>query len=309
MGFSQLIRKEAPPALPLGTFGRPACGSRANLLAAAAPSAVDIQSVVARLLGGAAAAAGPSAPFGALDSGSSIGPAPPTRRLSVRFSGIRLASRPLPLGGPGASELFCQHPFQCLEVQRLLGHHLLQPAVLVLQLPQPPRLAHLQTPVLRLPPMVGLGTDAVLPANLFRLHPPFPFLQHPDNLLLRKPAPLHRESSSWALIPENSHFPWTSFRGAGEGRAEEGRRCLGALTQGCKTSERRDWETPPVGLWVGKVFAKVAGGGRRWQALCFQQSFFHLCTVSRALFAAQSPLFSARCAETPGPHVIQTLLI
>ena len=218
MGFSQLIRKEAPPALPLGTFGRPACGSRANLLAAAAPPAVDIQSVVARLLGGAAAAAGPSAPFGALDSGSSIGPAPPTRRLSVRFSGIRLASRPLPLGGPGASELFCQHPFQCLEVQRLLGHHLLQPAVLVLQLPQPPRLAHLQTPVLRLPPMVGLGTDAVLPANLFRLHPPFPFLQHPDNLLLRKPAPLHRESSFGLLYPRTHIFPGPVF--GGQVRAE-----------------------------------------------------------------------------------------
>ena len=83
---------------------------------------------------------------------------------------------------------------------------------------RPSRLAHLQAPILRVPAVVGLGTNAVLPADLFCLYPRFPFLQNCKNLLLPKPAPLHRESSSWILIPENSHFHWTSFPGAGQQR-------------------------------------------------------------------------------------------
>src|SRR5712692_10945089 len=95
---------------------------------------------------------------------------------------------------------------------------MLQPAVLLLQLFQPPCLIHLQPSVFRLPAVVRRPADPVLPANLAHLHPGLAFLQHPNDLFLRESALPHRLSSSGFYTPENSHFNWYSFRGAGPTR-------------------------------------------------------------------------------------------
>jgi hypothetical protein len=58
----------------------------------------------------------------------------------------------------------------------------------------------------------------MLAAKLFRLYARLPFLQNPNDLLLRESALLHREFSSRLFIPENSHSHRTSFRGAGQFR-------------------------------------------------------------------------------------------
>src|SRR3990172_8336315 len=56
-------------------------------------------------------------------------------------------------------------------------------------------------PVLRLPAVVRLVADPVLAAQLLRRHACFPFLQHPNDLLLRESALPHGEFSSRLLYP------------------------------------------------------------------------------------------------------------
>src|SRR5712692_9302827 len=90
---------------------------------------------------------------------------------------------------------------------------MLQPAVLLLQLFQPPCLIHLQPSVFRLPAVVRRPADPVLPANLAHLHPGLAFLQHPNDLFLRVsalPLPL---SSLGLLYPGELTFQLVQFSG------------------------------------------------------------------------------------------------
>src|SRR5207253_5313064 len=124
------------------------------------------------------------------------------------------SSRLQPRAWPQASLLFCQHRPQRLHVQRLLGHHLFQPPVLIFQLPQPSRFPDVQPAVLRLPAVVGLIADPVLPADFSHRQPRFHFHQNPNDLLLAESTFPHRSSSLGFYTPENSHFRWFSFGGA-----------------------------------------------------------------------------------------------
>ena len=51
-------------------------------------------------------------------------------------------------------------------IEREIGHQALQPPVFVLELPEPPELAHAQVRVLLLPGIDRRFTDAELPADI-----------------------------------------------------------------------------------------------------------------------------------------------
>src|SRR5579885_714896 len=75
------------------------------------------------------------------------------------------------------------------------------------------------------PPYLAFQREKVcrrsrLSGSTLARHSRFPFLQNPNNLLLRESALLHREFSSRLVIPENSHFHWTSFRGGRSQKAD-----------------------------------------------------------------------------------------
>src|SRR5207302_607221 len=60
------------------------------------------------------------------------------------------AATPPPRAERWGLPLFCDDRLQCLDVERLLGHNVLQPPVLVLDLLQPLQLTELHPAVLRL---------------------------------------------------------------------------------------------------------------------------------------------------------------
>src|ERR1700736_612522 len=201
-----LFASSAPPVLLPGTAGTPVCDSPPPLPAAASPSTADTRNGAARRPNSAVAPAKLGRPARAVDSDSSSAPSPPAHRRAVRCAPNLLASRPPPRAEPWASELFSQHRLQCLNVQRLLRHHLLQPPVFFFQAPQPTSFIHLQATILRLPAVVRLVADPVLPTDLLDRHPGFSFLQNPNNLFLRKSALLHDRLSSPALYPRRTHI-------------------------------------------------------------------------------------------------------
>lgn len=142
-------------------------------------------------------------------------PTGPRSEDFVASRNIRTASRSA--CGP---TIFCRHRLEAHDVQRLLGYQLLQLAVLLFQVPQPLRIADLQTDVLRLPAIERLLADPMLAAYLRRIKPCFGLLQNSDNLLFCLPALLHPFSSSatscWLPLSENSHHLWTNRRGAAQ---------------------------------------------------------------------------------------------
>src|SRR5450432_809700 len=81
-------------------------------------------------------------------------------------------------------------------------------------------LAHFQAPILRLPAVKRLLTDAMLTAQLRRRYTCFRLLQDPYYLLFRVSALPHlKSSSSGPLRPnlwENSHFRWTKSQDAAQ---------------------------------------------------------------------------------------------
>src|SRR5262249_50946955 len=127
------------PATPVA----PACGSRAVRRGAAAPRRSDARSadaaprcVAVRDPGRhreRSAGSHSPAPNGSLPAAHRIGG--PTPLASRRSPPLR--------GEPVRSPFFCVDLLQHLDVQRLLGYHLLQPRVLVLELHQLSRLAGL----------------------------------------------------------------------------------------------------------------------------------------------------------------------
>ncbi len=62
--------------------------------------------------------------------------------------------------------IFCQEPFDDLEIEGLLGHHLLEAPIFLLKLAQTFGLADVYAAVLGLPAVEGLVREAVLPANV-----------------------------------------------------------------------------------------------------------------------------------------------
>ena len=112
-------------------------------------------------------------------------------------------------GGP---YIFCGNVLQNRLVQAQLGHQLLEPRILVLQLPKFTYLIRLQPRVLLLPAVKRLLGDAMLPAQLGRAQPASPCFR------------IEMICSSLCRMPFNSCLlsawrtyivGWTRFRGVG----------------------------------------------------------------------------------------------
>src|SRR5205085_6221624 len=110
-----------------------------------------------------------------------------------------------------ASPLFSQKILQRGIVEHGIGQHPLQPAVLVLQRPQPLGVGYIETAELGLPFIKRRRADAMLAAYLRRRNPGLLLPQHRDDLLFREPSSLHRPSLSFG--PDSS-LAWRSFRGS-----------------------------------------------------------------------------------------------
>src|SRR5205085_4297777 len=110
-----------------------------------------------------------------------------------------------------ASPLFSQEILQRGIVEHGIGQHPLQPAVLVLQRPQPLAVGYIETAELGLPFIERRRADPVFATDLCCRYPGLLFPQHRDDLLFREPSSLHRPSLSFG--PDSS-FVWTSFRGS-----------------------------------------------------------------------------------------------
>src|SRR5439155_17725617 len=201
----------------LDTAGRRACDSPLLRPASRAPLAGGSRNAGAQPPASLSALVTPTGQTCEAGINKWTGPAPPTHQLAARSApGALPSSRLRPRAWPQALLLFCQHRPQRLDVQRLVGHHLLQPPVLILQLPQPSRFTDFQPAVLRLPAVVRLIADLVLPADLPHRQTRFHFLQNPNDLLLAESTLPHRSSSLGFYTPENSHLSWSSFGGAGQ---------------------------------------------------------------------------------------------
>src|SRR5271157_3313054 len=114
---------------------------------------------------------------------------------------------------------------------------MLQLPVLLLQRPQPLRLAHFHPAVLPLPPVQRLRRDPVLATQLRRRHPSFRLLQDANDLLFVESTLAHDSSSQpWAGHSkwEKSHFDWTNFRGAGQPGLEQKVKDQDQIIQGLK---------------------------------------------------------------------------
>ena len=92
---------------------------------------------------------------------------------------------------------------------------MLQPLVLLFQLLQPLRLAHVHPAELRLPGVERRRADPVLAAQIRRLHPSLVLLQNPDDLLFRVPALLH--ACPPVQFTRELQFPLIEFSGSRSG--------------------------------------------------------------------------------------------
>src|SRR5205823_10698620 len=93
-----------------------------------------------------------------------------------------------------ASPLFSQEILQRGIVEHGIGQHPLQPAVLVLQRPQPLGVGYIETAELGLPFIKRRRADPVFATDLCCWNPGLLFPQHRDDLLFREPSSLHRPS-------------------------------------------------------------------------------------------------------------------
>ena len=100
-----------------------------------------------------------------------------------------------PLGG-GPHHFFCEKLTQCRGIQHRICQKPLQLAVLVLQSFQALGIGHVHPAELR-PPVIQRGfRDAVLAGQVSRLHTSLMLPQNSNDLLFRKPLPLHCPSPS-----------------------------------------------------------------------------------------------------------------
>src|SRR4029453_5981143 len=93
---------------------------------------------------------------------------------------------------------------QRLDVERLFGDDVFQPAVLVLELLQALPLPPLPPAVLPLPAVIGLVGDPVRATQVGDLPTGFAFLDDRQDLLVGEFAPFHRSSSE----RRTSSYPW-----------------------------------------------------------------------------------------------------
>src|SRR5262249_33405502 len=96
---------------------------------------------------------------------------------------------------PRASDLFSDELLESLVIQREVGDQALQPAVLMFEGAQSPRLVYFEPGVFGLPAVERLLADGVAAAKISALRAGLRLLQDPDDLLLGEPLALHRGAS------------------------------------------------------------------------------------------------------------------
>src|ERR1035438_5583029 len=120
----------------------------------------------------------------------------PSARSPVAGSALPLPASPAPpLAAPPGSPLFCDYRLQRPDVHRLLGHNVLQLPVLLLQLPQPSRLAQFQAAEPALPSVKTRLRNPVPTAQFSGFHPALRLLQDGDNLIFAESTLSHDSSS------------------------------------------------------------------------------------------------------------------
>ena len=109
----------------------------------------------------------------------------------------------------GRHHLFCEKVLQRRVVQHGIRQKALELRVLVLERPQPLRLRNFHGALLRLPVVDRRLGYAVPPRQICGDVSPS-LLQHPDNLLFRKPLALHlvRPRLGRTLIATGGNYPW-----------------------------------------------------------------------------------------------------
>src|SRR5215204_4702477 len=107
-----------------------------------------------------------------------------------RGSGVAGSRAPIP-AARRESELFCDHVFPRTVLQREVGVHLLEAAVLLFERPQPLNVRGLHPALLRLPPVVGGLPDGVLAADARDGSPLLYLLEDGDDLMLTESALAH----------------------------------------------------------------------------------------------------------------------
>src|SRR5581483_1663389 len=151
------------PASPPRTSGTPTCGSVASLRVSTTPATAGSRTAAVLPPVRATAPAVADLLLAAFDTGTSLAALPSARRPVAGSAPLLPASPAPPLAVSPGLPLFCQHRLQRSDVDRLLGHDVLQLSVLLLQLPQSLGLAQFHAPVLRLPPIETRPRNPVPP--------------------------------------------------------------------------------------------------------------------------------------------------
>ena len=111
--------------------------------------------------------------------------------------------------------VFCEDILQCGILQRQVGIHSLQPAVLVFEFLQPIDIRSLQPAVLGLPLIVGRGTDVVAPPGLLDRTAGIGLLQNRHDLRLGEFRLAHGNLlAKGAIAPESSPYDLSQFGGS-----------------------------------------------------------------------------------------------
>src|SRR3989442_1217127 len=139
-----------------------------------------------------AAPATQMAASGALDTADSSAPHPKSDTPAARSGRRRRATPRRPPAAPRPSRAFSQFVLQELEVQRLVGHHALEPLFLLLERPPPLQLLALESAIQPLPAVKRVLTDPMLPDEVRPRCPRLRFLQYGEDLLLGVLGPRHR---------------------------------------------------------------------------------------------------------------------
>src|SRR4029077_4018109 len=163
---STVFSSSAGSSAPLrGTPDTPACGSRACpfLPASTAAAGIPIVASLAPLPPTSSVALRRSC--GSHTAGSTP-PLPSTRKSAAGSLENASTASALPPYALRAPPVFFNHRFQHVLVQTQIRHQLLQPPVLILQLPQPLALPPAHPPILRLPRVHGVLAHSSLSPRL-----------------------------------------------------------------------------------------------------------------------------------------------
>src|SRR6202011_120805 len=121
------------------------------------------------------------------------------------------APPPTPPFAVQASEVSLGHDLQGFDVERLIGDDLLEPAVLIFELPQLHQVTHFQTAVLGAPVVERRFADAAFTADGGRLLAGLKLFENRDDLGFAESRLAH--GGSFGDDASESTYPWGHRRG------------------------------------------------------------------------------------------------